>query len=347
MSYNPSAGVGSGTVTSVSGTGTVSGLTLSGTVTTSGNLSLGGTLSTTASAVSDFGTAADARVAAGIATHEAASDPHPGYLTTAEGAAAFQALDSQLTSLGGLLYTGNAGEFIRVNAGETGFELVAIAGGGDVVGDDTSTTDQNIVAYVGTGGKNITELTGAQGDILYRDATSWAKLGAGTVGQYLETNGSGANPSWQYGAVIHSSTSSGVTTTGANTTPVSVSGAVFSYVANAVYRIWVMGRLNSTAATTGAGIHFNLSTAVTAIDVNTYHAIATTGTANVAYSISDDASEGVTSAVPTGPLDVPVTTNALLVTGANTGTCQLRLRSETTAVTELLAGTVMVVERIA
>lgn len=38
-----------GTVTSVSGTGTVSGLTLSGTVTSSGNLTLGGTLAVTAS----------------------------------------------------------------------------------------------------------------------------------------------------------------------------------------------------------------------------------------------------------------------------------------------------------
>ena len=38
-------GGGSGTVTSVGGTGTVSGLTLSGTVTSSGNLTLGGTLS--------------------------------------------------------------------------------------------------------------------------------------------------------------------------------------------------------------------------------------------------------------------------------------------------------------
>ena len=41
----------SGTVTSVSGTGTVSGLTLTGTVTTSGNLILGGTLSLTSSQV--------------------------------------------------------------------------------------------------------------------------------------------------------------------------------------------------------------------------------------------------------------------------------------------------------
>ena len=42
-----------GTVTSVSGTGTVSGLSLSGTVTTSGNLTLGGTLSLTSANVTD------------------------------------------------------------------------------------------------------------------------------------------------------------------------------------------------------------------------------------------------------------------------------------------------------
>lgn len=43
------AGTGNGTVTSVNGTGTVSGITLSGTVTTTGDLTLGGTLSVTPS----------------------------------------------------------------------------------------------------------------------------------------------------------------------------------------------------------------------------------------------------------------------------------------------------------
>lgn len=43
------AGTGSGSVTSVSGTGTVSGITLTGTVTTTGNLTLGGTLAVTPS----------------------------------------------------------------------------------------------------------------------------------------------------------------------------------------------------------------------------------------------------------------------------------------------------------
>lgn len=36
----------------------------------------------------------------------------------------------------------------------------------------------------------------AQGDILYRSATSWARLPAATAGYILQTNGAGANPSW-------------------------------------------------------------------------------------------------------------------------------------------------------
>lgn len=36
----------------------------------------------------------------------------------------------------------------------------------------------------------------AQGDILYRGASSWARLAAGTSGQFLKTLGSGANPAW-------------------------------------------------------------------------------------------------------------------------------------------------------
>lgn len=36
----------------------------------------------------------------------------------------------------------------------------------------------------------------AQGDILYRGASAWARLAAGTSGQFLKTNGAGANPAW-------------------------------------------------------------------------------------------------------------------------------------------------------
>lgn len=36
----------------------------------------------------------------------------------------------------------------------------------------------------------------AQGDILYRGSSGWARLGAGTSGQFLKTQGAGSNPAW-------------------------------------------------------------------------------------------------------------------------------------------------------
>lgn len=146
---------------------------------------------------------------------------------------------------------------------------------------------------------------------------------------------------------VHVSKSSGATTTGANTTPVSVTNAVFTYATDSTYRIWVMGRLNSSAATTGAALQFDLSSAVTAINVFGGNLLASTGTASFFAGVADDTTLGSgSSGVPSGPVDVPIFANALLVTTSNTGTCQLRIRSETTAVTELMAGAVMVVEKL-
>lgn len=36
----------------------------------------------------------------------------------------------------------------------------------------------------------------AQGDIIYRGASDWARLGAGTLGGLLQTGGAGQNPTW-------------------------------------------------------------------------------------------------------------------------------------------------------
>lgn len=56
------------------------------------------------------------------------------YATTAAVAAGYQPLDTQLTSLAGLAYAGNALKVVAVNAGETGFEMAsnsaAVAWGG-------------------------------------------------------------------------------------------------------------------------------------------------------------------------------------------------------------------------
>ena len=73
------SGGGGGTVTSVSGTGTVSGLTLSGTVTTSGSLTLGGTLTVANSAT----TATNLNTASAIVARDASGNFTAGTITAA------------------------------------------------------------------------------------------------------------------------------------------------------------------------------------------------------------------------------------------------------------------------
>jgi len=48
----------------------------------------------------------------------------------------------------------------------------------------------------GTDGTDLTTTLTTQGDLVYRDGSGLARLGAGTSGQVLQTNGTGANPSW-------------------------------------------------------------------------------------------------------------------------------------------------------
>lgn len=54
-------------------------------------------------------------------------------------------------------------------------------------GDAEECTLSEVLDFVGSA---------AQGDILYRGASSWTRLAAGTSGHYLKTLGSGANPEW-------------------------------------------------------------------------------------------------------------------------------------------------------
>lgn len=87
-----------------------------------------------------------------------------GYLTTADAASAYQPLDTQLTSLAGMGYTGNAGKFIRVNGGETGFELATV--GGVALGDSPTWTGTHTFAsgVVNVYDKLALKTTGQAGD---------------------------------------------------------------------------------------------------------------------------------------------------------------------------------------
>ena len=60
----------------------------------------------------------------------------------------------------------------------------------------TVTTYWNQMSAAGTDGTDVGPTITTQGDILYRDGAGLQRLGAGTSGQFLKTQGTGANPVW-------------------------------------------------------------------------------------------------------------------------------------------------------
>ena len=63
----------------------------------------------------------------------------------------------------------------------------------------TVTANWDLMSQAGTNGTNGTDLTTTsttQGDLVYRDGSGLQRLGAGTSGHFLKTQGTGANPVW-------------------------------------------------------------------------------------------------------------------------------------------------------
>jgi len=119
---------------------------------------------------------------------------------------------------------------------------------------------------------------------------------------------------------------------------VNVTGLVFTFVANKTYVVEFFGNVQSAAATTGHGFQLDTSVAITQIGLTFVHQLANTGTLSGGSSTADDASVGVSSAVPTLGVNVPVMGGGILQSGANGGTAQLRHRSEVAAVSTVKAG---------
>ena len=170
---------GNGTVTSVGGTGTVNGITLTGTVTSSGSLTLGGTLSGVSLSTQVTGTLPFANGGTGETTRQAAMDALAGAVTSG------QYLRGNGTDV--VMSAIQAADVPTLNQNTTGTAsnvtgTVAIANGG--TGQTTAANAFNALSPLTTVGDILYEETGAVG----------ARLPIGTTGQVLTV--SGGKPAW-------------------------------------------------------------------------------------------------------------------------------------------------------
>jgi hypothetical protein len=171
----------------------------------------------------------------------------------------------------------------------------------------------------------------------------------GSVAMATDTNQLGYynGSAWIFNGYLYVFTLASPAQTGANTTPISLTNLVWTYEANSIYFFRIMGAVLPGVNTTGCGFQLDVSSAVTEIAMEFFHQLASTGTLTGGHSIADDASVGVSSGTPGTTTGYPVAVFGMLRTGANTGTAQVRFRSETSAAITANAGMTLVVEKVA
>jgi hypothetical protein len=143
-----------------------------------------------ANTISDFSTAADARVSAAIGSTVQA------YSAALTAIAALTPTDSNFIVGNGTTWVVESGGTVRTSLGLgtgdspqfTGIEL----------GNATDTTlTRGAAGFVAVEGKRVpSPASQASGDILYRGSTEWERLAKGTAGQVLVMNAGATAPEW-------------------------------------------------------------------------------------------------------------------------------------------------------
>lgn len=101
------------------------------------------------------------------------------------------------------------------------------------LGHATDTTLTRLAAgVIGVEGNPVITASGtaAQGDVLYYNGTAWVRLVAGTSGQFLKTNGAGANPAWASETIGSITLLGTMTSAGASTMTLSVTLTSYTFL---------------------------------------------------------------------------------------------------------------------
>ena len=125
----------------------------------------------------------------------------------------------------------------------------------------TDTSYWNVMAAKGVDGSDGTDLTSTlttQGDIVYRDGSGLQRLAAGTAGQFLKTQGSGANPVWATNTSgliqkVYAETTTQTSTSSQSYVDTSLSASITP--TSASNKIWVTGMIGGNFQSGNGSLH--------------------------------------------------------------------------------------------
>lgn len=171
---------------------------------------------------------------------------------------------ANLTQIAGLSVLGVTGASTADVAAITGTadQVLRVNGAGNALGFGTIATG-GIADNAVTGAK-IALGFDAQGDIMYYNGTDYVRLAPGTSGQYLQTQGAGANPQW---ATV-SGGGSGDILNGGNTTGATLvigtnDANALNFETNNVTRLSITGGASTGGAFTATDVSANTNTVET------------------------------------------------------------------------------------